>query len=279
MVKNGWYFDQDEVEFLLPRFTRVWEVLRTLFDLPDYPLGYQRVNLPGKYYVDFDWNAVLGDGWRKATGEERKSNLLTISSVRRWGSGTGWITANPGIENTYPLPDGLPVTYYYSRDETWIINGNKCTYYSPFIGYLDLKSYRQEDREKMKSYAPLIQEAYSKGELPTPLVVTERLVRNKEEIYENLDDKWLSHNNYLLNSSLTVPSYGGASSDYYFNFSWHDAETGEYFVISKGRREPKMGFYYYKDKESWIKGVSIGRTLRYLLVCRDRPMFKTLNYP
>ena len=270
MVKNGWYFDQDEVELLLPRFTRVWEVLRTLFDLPDYPLSYERVNLPGKYYVNFDWDAVLGDDWRKARGEERKSNLRTISSVRRWGE---------TYLSSSPKPEGLPVTYYWSRDDTWMINGTTCTYYSPFIGYLYLKSYRQEDREKMKSYAPLIREAYSKGQLPTPLVVADRLVRNKEEIYENLDDKWLSGNDYLLNGSMTVPSYGGADIDYYFNFSWHDVETGEYFVISKGRREPKMGFYYYKDKESWIKGMSIGYTLRYLLFCRDRPIFKTLNYP
>lgn len=278
MVRNGWYFDREEVEYLLPRFTRVWGVLRTLFDLPDYPLGYESVNLPGKYYVAFDWNAVLGDDWRKASGEERKSNLQTISSVRRWGTGTGWITANPGIENTNPLPDGLPVTYYYSRDETWIINGNKCTYYSPVIGYLDLKSYRQEDRERMNSYALLIQEAYSKGQLPTPLVVTDRLVRNKREIYENLDDKWLSGNNYLLSSSFTVRS-GSSGSGYYLNFSWHDVETGEYFVISKGRSEPKIGFYYYNDRESWIKAMGIGQTLKYLLLCRDRPVFKTLNYP
>jgi len=279
MVRNGWYFDREEVEYLLPRFTRVWEVLRTLFDLPDYPLVYRGVNIRDRYYVTFDWDEVLGEDWRQARGEERESNLQTISSVRRWGTGTGWITANPGIENTYPLPDGLPVTYYWSRDETWIINGNQCTYYSPFIGYLDLKSYRQEDREKMKAYALLIQEAYSKGQLPTPLVVTDRLVRNKGEIYENLDDKWLSGNNYLLSSSLTVPSYGGGSTDYYLNFSWHDVETGEYFVISKGRSEPKMGFYYYKDRESWIRAVRIGRTLKYLLFCRDHPVFKTLNYP
>jgi len=277
MVKNGWYFDQDEIELLLPRFTGVWEVLRTLFDLPDYPLGYQRVNLPSKYYVDFDWNAVLGDDWRKATGEERERNLQTISSVRRWGSGTGWITANPGIENKYPLPDGLPVTYYYSHDETWVINGNQCTYYSPFIGYLNLKSYRREDREKMKAYGLLIQEAYDEGQLPTPLVLKEYSVRNKEEIYESIDDKWLSGNNYLLSHSITTPSYGG--SNYYFNFSWHDAETGEYFVISKGRSEPKMGFYYYKDRESWIRAMKMGSTLKYLLFCRDRPLFKTLNYP
>ena len=274
MVKNGWYFDREEVEYLLPRFTRVWGVLRTLFDLPDYPLGYKRVNLPGKYYVAFDWNAVLGDDWHIDEGEERKSNLKTISSVRDWGK-----TIGLGAYSSSPLPDGLPVTYYYSREDTWVINGKTCNYYSPLTGYLDLKWYRQGDREKIEAYRLLIQEAYDNGQIPTPLTIQDRLVRNNGEIYEDFDDKWLSGNDYLLSSSYTVPSYGGGNIDYYYHFSWHDVETGEYFVISKGRSEPKMGFYYYRDRKSWIQDVRAGRTLKYLLLCRDRPVFKTLNYP
>jgi len=271
VIRNGWYFDREEVEYLLPKFTRIWEVLRKLFDLPDYPLGYESVNLPGKYYVAFDWDAVLGDDWRKSRGEERKSNLQTKSSVRAWGKTTGL-----GAYASSPLPDGLPVTYYYSRDDTWIINGKRCNYYSPFTGYLELKSYPQEDRERTDSYKLLIREAYENGQLPTPLVSGDKLIRNQSEIYENFDDKWLSGNDYLLSSSYTV---GSNEINYYFNFSWHDVDTGEYFVISKGRREPKMGFYYYKDRESWIQGVRLGQTLKYLLLCRDRPVFKTLNYP
>lgn len=278
MVRNGWYFDREEVEYLLPRFTRVWGVLRNLFDLPDYPLGYERVNQPGKYYVAFDWNAVLGDDWRKASGEERKSNLQTISSVRGWGKTTGL-----GAYLSSPLPDGLPVTYFWSQDDTWIINGKRCNYYSPFTGYLDLKSYRKKDLEKIDSYTLAIREAWNDGKLPTPLTRysrngTRRGVGNRDTIWEyfTTDENWLSGNNYLLSSSY---SFSSSSLNYYYNFSWRDDETGEYFVISKGRSEPKMGFYYYQDKESWIKGMNVGADLKYLLLCQDRPVFKTLNYP
>ena len=271
MVRNGWYFDREEIEYLLPRFTLVWEVLRKLFDLPDYPLIYRGVNIRDRYYVTFDWDEVLGEDWRDARNEEQKSNRRTIDSVRRWGE--TYLTSRPD-------PDGLPVTYYWNRDDSWTINGKRCNYYSPVIGYLDLKWYRGEDLQEIDVASKAIQEAYDKGLVPTPLAVgTNTLVRNKEKIYENFTDEWLSGNNYLLSSSVTVPSYGGGPTDYYYNFSWHDVETGEYFVISKGRSEPKMGFYYYKDRESWIKAMRIGRTLKYLLLCRDRPAFKALNYP
>lgn len=271
MVKNGWYFDHDEVELLLPRFTRVWGVLCKLFDLPEYPLVYRGVNIRDRYYVTFDWDDVLGEDWRQARGEEQKSNRRTMASVRRWGE--TYLTSSP-------LPNGLPITYYWSREDRWTINGKRCTYYSPVTSYLDLQWSRRGDREEIDAASTAIQEAYNNGQLPTPLTTaSDRLVRNKSEIWENFTDEWLSGTDYLLSSSITVPSYGGASIDYYYNFSWHDVETGEYFVISKGRNEPKMGFFYYNNRESWIRAMGIGQTLKYLLLCRDRPVFKTLNYP